>query len=144
METTEVAFDLTSTDYLAKLDFTVMFDDQHVIDIAHVKQRTPVKVLLDVNNGDHELKLIMKNKTVDHTTIDDKNNIVKDACLEVNNFSIDNIKLKNLFLENTKYYHSYNSNSEIIEDKFYGTIVCNGTVVLKFSSPLYIWFLEIM
>ena len=64
METTEVAFDLTSTDYLAKLDFTVMFDDQHVIDIAHVKQRTPVKVLLDVNNGDHELKLIMKNKTL--------------------------------------------------------------------------------
>ena len=144
METIKIAFDLTSTDYSAELDFTVMVDDQLLFDIAHVKEKTPVKLSIDVNEGDHELKFMMKNKKIEHTIIDHDNNIIKDACLNINNFSIDNIELKNLFIENTKYYHSYNSDSEKIEHEFYGTMGCNGTIVLKFNAPIYIWFLEIM
>jgi len=144
MENIEIAFDLTSTDYSAELDFTVMVDDQLMLDIAHVKEKTPVKLSIDVNDGDHELKFIMKNKKIEHTTLDHNNNIIKDACLNIDNFFIENIELKNSFIENTKYYHSYNSDSEKIEDEFYGTMGCNGTIVLKFSSPVYMWFLDIM
>ena len=86
----------------------------------------------------------MRNKTENHTTVDEHNNIIKDARLRIDNFVIDKIELHNSFTENTVYYHDFNGTAEPIKDEFYGDIGCNGTVVLKFNSPIYIWFLSIM
>tara|TARA_R110000822_G_scaffold117869_1_gene250369 strand:- start:44 stop:478 length:435 start_codon:yes stop_codon:yes gene_type:complete len=144
METVEIAFDLTSTDYSAKLSFSVVLNDKTIIDITHVDQETPIKFSIDIDEGDHELKLIMKNKLVENTTVDENNNIVKDVCLGISNFSIDNIELNNSIIENTIYHHDFNGTADPIEDQFYGSMGCNGTVVLKFSSPVYIWLLNIM
>ena len=35
-----------------------------------------------------------------------------------------------------------NGTQESVDDDFFGTMGCNGTVRLKFSSPVYLWLLE--
>ena len=142
MENIEIAFNLTSTDYSAELSFSVVLNDKTVVDIDHVDKETPIKFTIDVEDGDHELKFIMKNKIMDHTTVDENGQIVKDACLTIQDFSIDDIELNYGFVENTIYHHDFNGTQDPIEDEFYGDMGCNGTVILKFSSPVYLWMLE--
>ena len=142
METIDISFDLTSSDYDCGLGFEVFYNNKQILNIDHVASDTPMAFTLDAEDGDHELKFIMKNKTMDHTTIDENGQIVKDACLNISNFCIENIELGYTFLEQCKYHHDFNGTQDPIEDEFYGDIGCNGTVILKFSSPVYLWMLE--
>ena len=144
METVDISFSLTSTDYSARLSFSVVLNDETITDIAHVDQETPIKFSFDIDEGDHELKLIMKNKLAEHTAVDKDNKIVKDTCLGISNFSIDDVVLNDSFNVNTIYHHDFNGSADPIEDQFYGSMGCNGTVVLKFSTPVYIWLLNVM
>ena len=96
---------------------------------------------LDAEEGDQELKFIMKNKTMDHTTVDENGEIVKDAYLGISNFSIDKIELGHTFLEQSKYHHDFNGTQDPVEDKFYGDMGCNGTVTFSFQSPIHLWLI---
>jgi hypothetical protein len=142
METIGIAFDLTSTDYSAELSFSVTLDEKTIVDILHVDKETPINLKIEVDDGDHELKFIMKNKTMDHTTVDENGQIVKDACLNISNFYIENVELGHTFLEQCKYHHDFNGNQDPVVDKFYGDMGCNGTLIFLFRSPVYIWILE--
>ncbi len=142
METIAIQFDLSSSDYACDLGFEVFYNSTQMVNIDHVAAATPVRFTIDAEDGDHELKLIMKNKTVAHTTVDKDGEIVKDACLGVSNFSIDGIELGHAFLEQCTYHHDFNGTQESVDDDFFGTMGCNGTVRLKFSSPVYLWLLE--
>ena len=142
MEKISISFDLSSSDYACDLGFEVFYNSTQILNIDHVTSDTPVEFTLDVEDGDHELRLIMKNKTVDHTTVDEDGEIVKDACLGISNFSIDNIELGHTFFEQCNYHHDFNGTQEPIDDDFFGTMGCNGSVILKFRSPVYIWMLE--
>ena len=50
----------------------------------------------------------------------------------------------NMFVEQAVYTHDFNGTSKATENKFYGELGCNGTVSLKFSTPMYLWLLEHM
>jgi len=139
METVEIEFNLTSTDYSAKLGFSVALDEKTIIDILHVDKETPVTLKIKVDNGDHKLKFTMKNKTTDHTTVDENNKIVNDACLNISNFTIDSVELGHTFLEQCKYHHDFNGTQDPVVDKFYGDMGCNGTLIFSFQSPIYLW-----
>ena len=88
METIVVSFDLSNSDYTCDLGFEIFYKDKKILDIDHVQSVTPVSFALDIEPGDQELKLIMKNKTMDHTMVDEDGLIVKDARLNISNFSI--------------------------------------------------------
>ena len=144
METVEIKFDLTNTDYAIPLGFVLQIDDKIIEDIAHVKNETVIHKTINLDEGMHRLQLTMKNKTQNHTIVDENNNIIQDAMLKVDNFILDKIELHNTFLENTVYHHDFNGTGKPIKDLFFGEIGCNGTVVFEFTSPIYIWFLEKM
>ena len=139
MEQIDISFDLTSTDYSAELGFSVTLDEKTIIDILHVDKETPVTLKIEADDGDHELKFTMKNKTMDHTTVDENGQIVKDSCLKISNFTIDSVELGHTFLEQCKYHHDFNGSQDPIEDEFYGDMGCNGTLIFLFQSPIYIW-----
>ena len=40
------------------------------------------------------------------------------------------------------YRHDYNGTTDPFDDEFYGEMGCNGTVSLKFTTPIYLWLLE--
>ena len=86
----------------------------------------------------------MKHKTTEHTKIDEQGNIITDACLTVSNLAFDEIELKQIFINQAVYTHDFNGTQTEIQDKFYGNMGCNGTVTLKFATPIYLWLLEHM
>lgn len=96
----------------------------------------------DVDGADHELMFVLKNKTQSHTIIDELGNIVKDSVVEIKNIKFDEIELGHMFYEQAIYRHNFNGNGVDTEEKFYGTMGCNGSVVLNFSTPMYLWLLE--
>ncbi len=148
METIDISFDLTSSDHTCGLGFEVFYNNKQMLNIDHVASDTPVAFTLDAEEGDQELKFIMKNKTMDHTTVGENGQIVKDACLNISNFTINSaeltvpMKLGYTFLEQCKYYHDFNGSQDPVVVEFYGDMGCNGTIVFLFRSPVYIWILE--
>ena len=141
METINILFDLTSSDYTSGLGFEIFHNDKQILNIEHVASDTPVAFTLDAEEGDQELKFIMKNKTMDHTTVDEDGQIVKDVCLNISNFYIDNLELGHTFLEHCKYCHDFNATKDPVVDEFYGYMGCNGTLIFSFESPVYMWLI---
>jgi hypothetical protein len=144
MSTTSITFDLDSTDYTAKLAFEVLLNDTVVFATEHVTQPTAVEFVITDDEGEHELKFVLKNKTQDHTAIDEHGNIVSDAMLSIATVAMDEIKLGHMFFEQTRYHHDTNGAELLTEHKFFGAMGCNGYVSLKFSTPIYLWLLEKM
>jgi len=139
-----VSFDLTSSDYTVPLGFEVMLNDVVLFSVDHVAEATPVS--LEINNDEdenkHEFKFVMKNKTQEHTVVDDDGNIVTNAMLSIANVAFDEIKLGHTFTKNAVYHHDFNGSQDPVEDKFYGDMGCNGHVSLQFTTPVYLWLLE--
>jgi hypothetical protein len=141
---TEISFDIDTTNPNIKLGVEVWLDQQLLIDCAHVIAAIPVAMSVDDDDGEHELRVILKNKSVNDTVIDSEGHIISDGCLTVRNFKFDDIEVDQLVSEQAVYRHSFNSDQNTIDDKFYWNMGCNGTVSLKFSTPIYIWLLEHM
>jgi len=76
--------------------------------------------------------------------IDDQGNIIKDVVVEIVDISFDDVELGQIFYDKTFYYHDLNGTKDPVEDRFFGTMGCNGKVRLDFSSPVFIWLLENM
>ena len=139
METFDISFDLTSSDYDCGLGFEVFYNNKQILNIDHCRSSTMLAFTLDAEEGDQELKFIMKNKTMEHTTVDENNKIVNDACLNISNFTIDSAELGHTFLEQCKYHHDFNGSQEPVVDKFWEIMGCNGTLIFSFQSPIYLW-----
>ena len=144
MDKITVSFDLTSSDYAAALGFEVLLDDVLLLSVDHVTEPMPVSLEILDDEAEHELKFVMKNKTPEHTVVDDNGNITKDAMLSVANVAFDDIKIEQLVIDQSVYHHSFNGSQAPIEDRFYGDMGCNGHVSLPFTTPIYLWLLENM
>jgi hypothetical protein len=142
METVAINFDLDSNNYAAGLGFLVVYQNQVLVDIDKVASKNSIKFDLDVEDGDHALQFTMKNKTIDNTVIDEHGNIVSDSYLTIANMHLENVDLGYTFIENSVYHHDFNGSKDKIEETFYGTMGCNGTVTFRFTTPFYIWLLE--
>ena len=134
-----------ATDPNSKLGLELWVDNQLLytndcVDSAAI----PVEVEIDDSEGERELRFVMKNKTVEHTKIDENGNIVSDARLTLDDLAFDSIKLGYLLTKFATYTHDFNGTGTQTEEKFFGEMGCNGTVSLKFSSPFYLWLLEHM
>jgi hypothetical protein len=107
----------------------------------------PATVSVEINDSDdseRELKFVLKNKTQDHTKIDEAGNILTDCCICIGGLSFDEIDLGQIFIEQAVYEHNFNVTDDTIQDQFYGEMGCNGTVTLSFTTPIYLWLLENM
>jgi hypothetical protein len=135
---------LNTTDPAATLGFEAWVDDIKFVDTDHVQAQQPIVIEIDDDDGEHELKFILKNKTSDHTQVDEAGNIVSDARLIIADLAFDEIQLGHMVTEQAVYSHDFNGTEKSIQAKFYGEIGCNGTVSLKFSTPMYLWLLEHM
>ena len=145
METITVKFDLSTSNYAASpdaLSFSAVYQNQVLADIASVEGKQTIQFDLELEDGDQELQFVMKNKTEEHTQIDDNGNIIADLFLTITDMQIDNIDLDLNFHNNCVYQHDCNGTQDPIEDSFHGTMGCNGTVTFKFAIPFYIWLLE--
>ena len=140
-----ITFNLATTDATAELGFEAWINEHKFLDVDHVKETQPVTVEIDDQDGaEHELRLVLKNKTTAHTQVDEHGNIVADARLAISDVAFDEIQLRNIFSEQAVYTHDFNGTGETTQAKCYGELGCNGTVSLKFTTPMYLWLLEHM
>jgi hypothetical protein len=135
---------LDTSDASVPLGFEAWIDNQKFFDTNHVQTQQTLVVKIADTDREYELRFVLKNKTLDHTQVDAAGNIVSDATLSIANLSFDELRLGHIFVEQATYTHDFNGTGTIIQDKFYGNMGCNGTVSLKFATPIYLWLLEHM
>lgn len=140
-DTRKISFEVSSTDLTIPLGLEVWLDENKLIDIAQV-QLQEITLKIPNSPSDRNLKFIIKNKLPEHTQIDSDGNIVKDARLTIKNLVFDEVPIGHLFLELAEYIHDSNGTQNLTSHKFFGEGGCNGTVSLKFTTPLYVWLLE--
>jgi hypothetical protein len=138
------AIALSGTYWDRKPQFSIWLDD-HVIVQSEIA--SPAQQILNfertIDEGQHELKIRLENK-VDTDTVIENGEVVKDMLLNINDIVIDDISLGNL-LWSAEYVldHPQEYKGQTI-DHLDGCVNLgwNGTYILKFSSPFYIWLLE--
>ena len=139
-----ISCQIGTTDASATLGLVVWVDDQRFFDSNHVQTTEKITIELAEDEADHELRFVMKNKTSSHTQVNESGAIVADAVLTISALSFDEIPLGHMLVEQAVYTHDFNGSGPSTQDKFYGEMGCNGTVSLKFSTPIYLWLLEHM
>ena len=135
---------VSSTDFSVPLGMEIWLDGHRFFDTDHVNQTCTIQHDISDDDGDHELRFVLKNKLSDHTQVDAQGNIIRDARLTVSGIEFDGIDCDYLATTVAEYQHDFNGTGESTTQRFYGELGCNGTVSLKFSTPIYIWLLENM
>jgi hypothetical protein len=144
METVEFDCVISSTDFSVPLGLEIWIDQYKLFDQDHIDQIYKIQHKISDDLGDHELRFVLKNKLPDYTQVDDQGNIISDAVLSITDMRFDGINCDHLISTLAQYHHDYNGSQNQVVDEFYGTMGCNGTVSVKFSTPIYIWLLENM
>jgi hypothetical protein len=127
-----------TTDTSTPLGLEIWLDQTHIFNLDHVKDTVQFEYAIDPAVGQHQLQFVMKNKTQAHTQIDSNNNIIKDACLNISNLTIDEFEIHSLNLL-AVYQHNFNGAGPDTQSPFYQLMGCNGTLTLNFSVPVYDW-----
>jgi hypothetical protein len=135
---------ISSTDITVPLGMEIWLDDQKFFDRDHVDNAYPVEYEMPDDDGDHELRFVLKHKLSDHTQVDSDGNIVSDVTATVSDIRFDDIDCQYLTTKLAEYQHDFNGTDKTNTHKFYGEMGCNGTVSLKFTTPIYLWLLENM
>lgn len=99
---------------------------------------------LSDDDGNHVIAFELSGKTAAHTSISSTGEIIQDVTVSIEDLAFDGIKPGHVLTEHMVYKHDHNGSSQLFQDQFYGTMGCNGTVRMEFSTPIYLWLLEFM
>ena len=124
------------------LGIQVWIDDLCVHEHSHVRKTYHISHEINNDDADHVLRFVLKNKLPEHTSITESGEIQSDARLFVKDIQFDGIDCDLLTYQSAEYRHNFNGTGEDTQERFYGEMGCNGTVSLKFTTPIYLWLLE--
>jgi len=142
MDTIPLSFVLDSTDYDAKLSFTMCHNGKEIYKCDHVNKKLDISLTINNDSDTHEITWTMEGKEVSHTKVDKSGKIISDAALITSDFKLVNFNLEDKFVNNTCYKHNYNGTSDPVEELYDNYFGCNGTVHFTFTSPAHIWILQ--
>ena len=143
-ENLQFKISLTGTYWDKKPQFSVWLDD-HVVIQSEIASKSEQIINFErrITEGAHELKIRLENKT-DTDTVIGNDEVVKDMLLNISDITVDDISLGNLLwsaeyiLDRPQQYQG----QTITKLDNCVNLGWNGTYVLKFTSPFYIWLLE--
>jgi len=127
--TTTITGFIDSSDKKITLGTEVWIDNICVVNVEHVDRIVHFSHVLEEDNAEHELRIVMKHKTPDHTELDDAGNIIRDAMLSISDIKFDEIALGQVLLNKAVYTHDFNGSQPPVDDKFFGDLGCNGTAL---------------
>jgi hypothetical protein len=139
--TVKIKCNIGTTNMAAGLAMQIWIDSEKIFD-QPIVETTPVEFDLSEDEAEHSIRFVMSNKMPDHTQIDCDGNIVADSRLTVSDLEFDEILLGQIVTDKAVYTHNFNGTAEETQHVFYGEMGCNGTVELKFATPVYLWLLE--
>ncbi len=106
--TTTITGFIDSSDKKITLGTEVWIDNICVVNVEHVDRIVHFSHVLEEDNAEHELRIVMKHKTPDHTELDDAGNIIRDAMLSISDIKFDEIALGQVLLNKAVYTHDFN------------------------------------
>ncbi len=143
-EKLHVKLTLSSTYWDKRPKYAVLINDDSVlenfVDVASGEEfNVEFDIAVEIDNN-HTLKLRLENKT-DTDTVEntDKTAILKDMLLHIKKIEIDEIDLGGIIWTHTKFIGDDPLRPVLDNCIDFGW---NGTYILEFSSPFYIWLLE--
>lgn len=142
MDKISIELDVQRTAAVPPLEFQIKLDGVVVHRLSTDSEHVQFELVDDEAN--HELEFELLNKLPDHTKIDQDNNILQDALIEITNITVDGINIDQICHDHSEYQHNYNGSGTAVCERFYGHMGCNGIVSLKFTTPIYLWLLETM
>jgi hypothetical protein len=135
--------DIVINDIDNPLNFKILMDGSEVVSI---KTNKPMYSFSHefIHSDEHNLSFVLSGKTDKHTSIDINNNIIKSAQVEISNITIDGIDITNVLLGDdniSEYHHSYNRNEDDTEihNGFDRSMGFNGTLNIRFQTPIHSW-----
>lgn len=135
---------LSSTYWNRRPQFSIWLDD-HVVVQSEIPDSAsrPISFERMVDEGAHTLKIRLENKTISDTVFEN-GQVVKDMLLNIDDITIDDISLGNLLWSAEYILDKPQSYKGQTIDHLDGCINLgwNGTYILKFTSPFYIWLLD--
>lgn len=144
MNQSYITFNVRPSSKARALGLEVLLDNDIVYNNQAVDADELISVKIPDDQARHSLKIVLKNKTAEHTVLDAQGAIVQDSTILVENIQFDGIDIGHNILALAIYTHDCNGSDHMKQHKFYGEMGCNGTVELEFSTPIYHWFLENM
>ena len=123
--------------FAVRLDGTTLYSNELAeteIEIRHEFE--------DLPDAEHRLELELSGKLTEYTKIDSEGNILSDRVISISKMALDDIELGHAFYKNSQYHHDKNGTDQEKIDDFFGTLGCNGRVVMTFTGPVYLWLLE--
>ena len=117
--TTTITGFIDSSDKKITLGTEVWIDNICVVNVEHVDRIVHFSHVLEEDNAEHELRIVMKHKTPDHTELDDAGNIIRDAMLSISDIKFDEIALGQVLLNKAVYTHDFNGSQPPVDDKFF-------------------------
>jgi hypothetical protein len=144
MTTAKISFAISPSDTACPLGVEVWIDQQQIFNTEHLADTIKISHDVDEDDAEHELRIVLKHKLPGHTTIDADGNITRDAVINISSFEFEEIDVDQIVVDHAVYLHNFNGSAADVQDKFFGSMGCNGTLSLKFSTPIYLWLLENM
>ena len=144
MTTARISFSISPSDSVCPLGVEVWIDQQQIFNTEHLADTVKISYNINEDDAEHELRVILKNKLPEHTKIDAVGIITQDAVINIDSFNFEDIDINQVVQEQAVYRHNFNGSAAEVQDKFFGSMGCNGTLSLKFSTPIYLWLLEHM
>ena len=141
MDRAKISFNLDATEHgvmiAVKLDGDVKWSGDPF-------QAGSIEFDISDEDGDHVFEIELSGKKTDHTQIDSAGQITRDLIVTISNICFDEINIDQIAYLKGVYGHDFNGTKPMVQDRFFGTMGCNGTVRLDFHSPIYLWLLENM
>ena len=144
MSTASLSFAIVPSQPDIPLGLEVWLDNNVIFNQDHVFKAEMISHDFDDLDDNHQLRFVLKHKLPAHTTIDADNNITSDASIRITDIMFENIDITHIVSTVAEYQHDFNGHGPANKDKFYGDMGCNGTVGMKFTTPIYLWLLEKM
>jgi len=141
MDTVNISVVVGNSNPDIPLGLSILLDGQPVWVNDAVGTRHAINYEFAETEGPHTLEFVMSGKLPEHTKVDG-DTIVSDALLYIENFVFDDLDVTHFVQKSATYTHDCNGTQAMQSHPFYRDLGCNGTVQLKFTSPLYLWVLE--
>lgn len=144
MESLDISVTVSGTYWDKRPQYTIWLNDTLIVN-SEISSELPQthKFTHQVNDGVHQLKIRLENKTPKDTIVN--NNIIEhDMMLNIVNITIDDISLDQL-LHSAVYKLDEPQEFEGKMVEYLDNCInlgWNGTYILSFNSPYYLWLLE--
>lgn len=140
-----LTFDVSASHDNSGIEITAQLDQQTPKTLLVSKTSQQVSFAIDDDQElEHSLTIAMTGKTLEHTKLDHNGNIVEDVMIYIKNETcmLDDINITSIFWDKATYRHNHNGTTDYSDHRFYSAMGCNGTVSMKFSTPIYSWLLD--